>query len=452
MVSARNYRHTLTQGPKLRASETHPSAEFRNCETGETHQFGRQQAEIVVGGDASCDLVIRDPYASASHCTLRRLSGNSWQLQDHGSKNGTRINGNRVAVGELRPGGQLSIGDTSFELKASGSAQGNARDQLIGNSPALLDAISQAIKAARTNCSVLILGETGTGKELLAQLIHEASRRSAENFVPVNCGSIAEQLIRSELFGHIKGAFTGAIEDQEGLFRVAHRGTIFLDEVGELPLSQQPHLLRALESGMIRPVGSRLEQLVNARVVAATNRLCQDPSRSPLREDLYHRLSAIVIDLPPLRERKQDIPLLVQHFLKRGQDEYGPHMVAPRTLKRLSEHEWLGNIRELRNSVLRAMALGRAHLQLQDFLPKGVERARAKHAELSPCDVPPPHPLTSFQQHQRSAIAEAYRLHGSIRAAATELGLPKSTLADLCKRLGINTRRRVKRPEQGPSD
>lgn len=444
MTSARNYRQTRTQRPRVRTSAASQPTIIKNCETGETHRFDSEQSEIVIGVSSECDIIIRDEYASKRHCTLSRLSGHSWQLRDHGSKNGTRIDGTRVALGELRSGGRLTIGDTFLELMSSGEQAGGARAQLVGNAPCFLDAIALAIRAARTSCSVLILGETGTGKELVAQTIHEASRRAAQNFVPVNCGSIPEQLVRSELFGHSKGAFTGATADHEGLFRLAHQGTLFLDEIGELPLVQQPHLLRALETGLVRPVGARLEQLVDTRVVAATNRLCQDPHRSPLREDLYHRLSAIVIELPPLRERKQDIPLLIQHFLRKGQAEFGPHHVPPRVLKRLREHEWLGNIRELRNSVSRAMALGRGHLQLQDFLPHGVRRPAAACPNVEDTE-PPPRPLTSYQQSQRALIADAYKRHGTIRGASAELGLPKSTLADLCKRLGINTSRKAKR-------
>jgi DNA-binding NtrC family response regulator len=449
MTSARNYRQTRTQRPRVRTTTASQPTTIRNCDTGETHRFDSHQSEIVIGVGSECDIVIRDAYASGRHCTLRRLSSSRWQLRDHGSKNGSRINGTRIAIGELTPGGQLSIGDTSLELLSSAEHPSGARAQLIGNAPCFLDAIALALKAARTSCSVLILGETGTGKELVAQTIHEASRRAALNFVPVNCGAIPEQLVRSELFGHMKGSFTGATADHDGLFRLAHQGTLFLDEIGELPLAQQPQLLRALETGLIRPVGAPLEQLVNTRVVAATNRLCLDPERSPLREDLYHRLSAIVIELPPLRERKQDISLLVQHFLRRGQAEFGPHHVPPRTLKRLSEHEWLGNIRELRNSVSRAMALGSGHLQLQDFLPRGIRRPATFQASLVQSAGPPTRPLTSYQQSQRALIADAYARHGTIRGASAELGLPKSTLADLCKRLGIDTSRSTKRRNRG---
>src|SRR5690606_27626882 len=165
-----------------------------------------------------------------------------------------------------------------------------ARLRLVGDAPSFVAQIQEALLAARSSCPVLILGETGTGKELVARAIHEASRRAEQCFVPVNCGGIPRELIRSELFGHIKGAFTGASEDHQGLFSQAHRGTIFLDELGELPIEQQPHLLRALDSGLIRKVGGRFEELVDTRVVAATNCTKLDSSDSPVRSDLYHRL------------------------------------------------------------------------------------------------------------------------------------------------------------------
>lgn len=440
-----HYRHTLTHLPALRAREPHPQITIRNCQTGERYQVCHDQGQVIIGGSDDCDIVIQDPFASASHCTLQRSKGNAWQLRDHGSKNGTRINGTRVDLAEIRLGSQISIGDTHLELLPPIDDSGPARTLLIGEAPIFLRAIEKALKAARTQCSILLLGETGTGKELFARAIHEASRRSEQPFVPVNCGSIPAQLIRSELFGHVKGSFTGAVVDHKGVFQQAHHGTLFLDELGELPLEQQPHLLRALESGLIRPVGSPQEELVKTRVVAATNRCCLEPDESPLREDLFHRLSAIVIELPPLRQRKSDIPLLVRHFLDEGQDEYGPKLVEKRTLKRLSEHEWPGNIRELRNSVVRAMALAMGpHLQLRDFLPNGIRRSALKPVPKEKVDEGLKH-LSVYQRSQRSVIAEAYGRHGSIRSAARELGLPKSTLADLCKRLSIHTNRRKKK-------
>jgi DNA-binding NtrC family response regulator len=271
-------------------------------------------------------------------------------------------------------------------------------------------------------------------------MIHEQSPRSTHKFVALNCGTIPGELVRSELFGHLRGAFTGANSDHHGLFRQAHKGTLFLDELGELPFEQQPHLLRALDSGLIRRIGSPVEELVDTRIVAATNRLCLNPQTSPLREDLFQRLSAIVIQLPPLRERKVDIPLLVNHYLEQNQDEYGPRKVEPATLDALKEHAWMGNVRELQNSVQRAIALGPTTLRLHDFLPGGIARPPSE-GELF---LMQERRLTPWQKNQRNLVAEAYERHRSIRAAARSLGIPKSTFADMCKRLGVNTSRRRK--------
>ena len=362
------------------AREPNQQLFLRDCQTGEEFHIGKNK-EVIIGGANNCDVIISDPYASASHCTLQPTHNSGWLLRDHGSKNGTCINGTRVQVAELRPGSQIAIGDTYLEFVAT-REQGRVRDLLIGNAPVFLAAMDKAQRAARAGCSVLILGETGTGKELVARYIHESSRRAEQPYVAVNCGAMSQELIRSELFGHLKGSFTGAMVDHEGHFRRANLGTIFLDELGELPLNQQPQLLRALETGLIRRVGSALEELVDVRVIAATNRDCLEPECSPLREDLFHRLSAIVIQLPALRQRPSDIPLLVQHFLSEAQAEHGPRVVSAKTMRQLSSHAWKGNIRELRNSVFRALALGAGTLQLCDFLPQGITRPVQPHLSL----------------------------------------------------------------------
>ena len=431
------YRLTATQAGPSEGQRSREPIAIRDCQTGQRYELGSTRRELVLGGSADCDIVLTDPFASANHCSLRRI-GERWILKDHDSKNGTRINGTRVRLAEVKGGSQIVIGGTRLEILADDG--GKSRSGLIGHAPSFLVAVEKALRAARTQCPVLILGETGTGKELIARTIHDASRRSENPFVPVNCGAIPANLVRSELFGHAKGSFTGATAQHDGLFTQANGGTIFLDELGELPLEQQPHLLRALESGLIRRVGGQHEELVNTRFVSATNRDCLDVRTSPLRSDLYHRLSTVIIELPSLRERPSDIPILIEHFLAQGADEYGPHEVAPGTLEQLSLHQWTGNIRELRNSVFRALALGSHTLRLVDFLPKGV----VPHTQ-PPCPELPPHAkrgeLSGFERNQRALIVAAYHRHGTIRRAALELGIPKSTFADMCKRYGIDTRR-----------
>jgi DNA-binding NtrC family response regulator len=241
---------------------------------------------------------------------------------------------------------------------ASATATANANLHfgcLIGESPAMLAVYEQIEKVGRTPSPVLILGETGTGKELVAESIHRASGRPAQ-FVAVNCGSLSRELAASELFGHEKGSFTGAVRRHPGFFKRADGGTLFLDELAEMPIELQPHFLRVLETGSVLPVGSEREVPVDARIVAATNR---DPKKAiadkALREDLYYRLSVFPITLPPLRARIQDVPLLVDHFLSQAQTAGAEgRKFSAEDSARLRAYHWPGNVRELRHVVLRA--------------------------------------------------------------------------------------------------
>jgi len=438
MPNPYRYRPTATHTKKHAPRSKEPIA-LRDCLTGQRYELGAATRELLLGGSTACDITITDPCASAKHCSLRRIGGR-WIVRDLDSKNGTKINGTRIRLAEVRGGNYIVIGDTRLEILAKEETE-KIRRGLIGSSPNFLLAVERALRAARTQCPVLILGETGTGKELIARTIHAASRRSEHPFVPVNCGAIPVNLVRSELFGHAKGSFTGATEQHDGHFSQAHGGTIFLDELGELPLEQQPHLLRALESGLIRRVGGKHEELVNTRFVSATNRDCLDLKTSPLRNDLFHRLSTVIIDLPPLRERVQDIPVLLRHFLDQNVDEFGTRVLGKNTLYELSRHSWGGNIRELRNCVSRALTLGAHRLYTHDFLPDGV----VPHTH-SPKQTPAPNEvaadLSGFERNQRELIMGAYQRSGTIRSAALELGIPKSTFADMCKRYAIDTRRR----------
>lgn len=439
MSSAANTNQDTQTFSKQIAGGSEVELALQDCRTGYKHRLNSLKEEVVLGGSDSCDIVVQDPYASAIHCSLQRSGLTGWLLRDH-SKNGTRINGVRVRVAELRPGSKFSIGGHCFEMTVAGEVKKKAKARILGTNPIFVNAVEKAMRAARSNCSILILGETGTGKDLVARAIHEESRRALAPFVAINCGTFPAELIRSELFGHVKGAFTGAASDQEGLFRQANRGTIFLDEIGELPKEQQPHLLRALESGLIRPVGGRLEELVNVRVVAATNRSCLSKRKSPLRLDLFHRLSTVVVEIPPLRQRRDDIPLMVRAFLKAGASEFGYRRVSGDVLEQLTRHDWAGNVRELHNSVNRALALGNADLEVADFLPKGISRQLRDGPE--PVSLYETPQLSHFEENQRQLLKDAYRQHGNIRSAAEQIGIPKSTFSDLCKKYRINTKKK----------
>ncbi len=256
---------------------------------------------------------------------------------------------------------------------------------LVAKSEAMKKVFELAIKVAQYNTTVLIEGESGTGKELVAQAIHNAGPRQSKPLVPVNCGAIPEALLESELFGHVKGAFTGADRNKKGLFEEAHGGTIFLDEIGELPISLQVKLLRVLQEGEIRPVGQSGSIKVDVRVMAATSRkLEQMVAAGSFREDLYSRLNVIRVELPPLRGRTEDIPLLCHHILDHFNQSLQRKVkgIAPAAMALLLQHSWPGNVRELENAIERAMVLADADLLQADHFslsaPTGAQRPPAQ--------------------------------------------------------------------------
>jgi two-component system, NtrC family, response regulator HydG len=310
-----------------------------------------------------------------------------------------------------------------------------ARSMIRGGDPALLRALAIAERAAASECSVLILGETGTGKELLARAIHEASPRADHPFVALNCGAIPTELVESELFGHERGAFTGATEPRDGVFLEASGGTLFLDEIGELPRAQQPHLLRALETGRVRRVGGRGERRADARIVAATHQSADlGHEGSALRLDLYHRLATIVVELPPLRQRKRDIPLLVRALLDELAPIYGRRTISPAAMQALLDYPWPGNVRELRHAIERAVVLCDDELSLDMLLP--AQRARYPTAS-RPCATSRAGEVGHYELALRAAMRDAYMRHGSVRGAARALGMPRSTFSDRARRFGI---------------
>ena len=228
-------------------------------------------------------------------------------------------------------------------------------------------------KVSATNAGVLIHGESGTGKELVARAIHQNSLRANKPFIAVNCGALPESLLESELFGHTKGAFTGAVSDKKGLFSAADGGTFFLDEIGEMPVSLQVKLLRALQEHEITPLGSTNPVSFDVRIIAATNKnLEEEIAQGNFREDLYYRLNVIEISLPPLRERREDIPLLTKHFINQIAFEQNEHKktLSPQALSALVNHSWQGNIRELKNAIERAFILSNETIELENLPPK----------------------------------------------------------------------------------
>jgi formate hydrogenlyase transcriptional activator len=310
-------------------------------------------------------------------------------------------------------------------------------NEIVGNSPALLDALRRVELVAPTESTVLILGETGSGKELFARATHSRSRRSDRPLVKVNCGAISPGLVESELFGHVKGAFTGAIDKRVGRFELANGGTILLDEVGELPLEAQVKLLRVLQEQEFEPVGSSRTVRVDVRVIAATNRdLEQAVREGSFRPDLLYRLNVFPIPVPPLRQRRGDVPLLVSLFVTGLARKLGKPLqgFSARSMERLTEYAWPGNVRELQNVVERAAIVAQGPvLELDHTFVGGASSVTADADRLRDG--------RTLDQMQRSHIVEVLRMTGGVvegaRGAASILGLHPNTLRSRMKKLGI---------------
>jgi DNA-binding NtrC family response regulator len=323
---------------------------------------------IVIGTHPSCDMTLRDPTVSRQHCEIA-LVDRGYQLSDLDSTNGTFVD--KLRVGQVVTTGPLTfrVGETTITMSPTGETvdielpEETSFGPLLGRSAKMRQVFELLGKVAPTDATVLITGESGTGKELAARAIHDASPRAAGPFVVVDCGAMPANLIESELYGHQRGAFTGADRARVGAFEAASKGTLFLDELGELPLDLQPRLLGAIERRAIQPLGTSEMRPVDVRVVAATNRdLRREVNRGSFREDLYFRLAVVAVEMPPLRDRPEDIPLYVRDFLAEEAMVRPSFTIDNPTMARLAVQPWRGNVRELRNVLERAAALGSVDL------------------------------------------------------------------------------------------
>ena len=392
---------------------------------------GRPMAVGVAPGN---ELALSDPTVSRFHVEVR-TTDSGIHVRDLHSLNGTFVSGVRIESATVPPGTQLRLGATLLVLEEAGDAgateAGPAVDLpgFVAESAVMRDVASTVRRLAHSGATVLLQGETGTGKEVVARAIHDLSPRRGAPFVVVDCGSLPSTLVASELFGHERGAFTGADRQKPGAFELAHGGTIFLDEIGELPSDVQPSLLGVLERRRFRRVGGEREIEVDVRVVTATHRELREAANTgAFRPDLYYRLSVARLILPPLRERPEDVPVLVRHF---ANELTGQAAVPfdPETMERLRNHHWSGNVRELRNVVEGALAMGRVVLEGS---PKAPASGGTAHGAIRPYKEARAEVVGQFERDYLTALLEA--CDGNASEASRRAKMDRSYLLMLLKK------------------
>jgi transcriptional regulator with GAF, ATPase, and Fis domain len=395
-----------------------------------------------IGKAVDNDLVLADDTVSRHHCELTRAA-DGVHVRDLGSTNGTKVQGARVTEAVVQPGVVLKVGEIEIALRPSvRSVEVMPSDKTwfgsaIGQSLAMRSIFGVLERIAPTDATVLLEGETGTGKDVLARAIWTESTRAQGPFVVVDCGAVSYSLLESELFGHERGAFTGAVAARQGAFELADGGTVFLDEIGELPLDVQPKLLRVLETKEFRRVGGNRTMKTNVRVIAATKRnLQREVLGGKFREDLYFRLAVVPVTVPPLRGRREDIPALVEHMLKAAG---GGIVVSDETMQGLLAHDWPGNVRELRNVLDRALYMAKAtgvgELNLVS-MPTSASTGDVFHFE----------PGKSYRETRAKYDGEFERRYvkwllarhgGNVSAAARDAKMDRKHLHDMAKKHGL---------------
>ncbi|HUS63543.1 MAG TPA: sigma 54-interacting transcriptional regulator [Kofleriaceae bacterium] len=413
---------------------------------------------IRVGAEAGCDLVLSDRLVSGHHFEIL-LDEAGYRLRDLKSTNGTFIAGHRVLDIYLTPGTVIYAGESRLRfdpLDQSVTVDLSPHDkfgEMVGASVAMRALFARLERIAPTDSSVLITGETGTGKELVAEAIHQHSMRSGGPFVVVDCGSIPENLIASELFGHERGAFTGANAAYAGAFERADGGTIFLDEIGELPIELQPNLLGVLERRQVRRLGGTKSIPLDIRVVAATNRdLAAEMNRNTFRSDLFYRLAVVQVRVPALRERPDDIPIIAEHFVQMLGGGGAAPRLAKQTIESLRTHQFPGNVRELRNVIERAVILAETGVNAVDATPAGLTPPPVDPAAPDPggadgdavhIEVDESVPYRIAKQRLLGQFDARYlkkllvRHGGNVSRAARAAGLDRMTVHKMLQRVGL---------------
>jgi DNA-binding NtrC family response regulator len=399
-------------------------------------------SEQIVGTDLACDLVLTDERVSARHFAIK-VAGAGCRVRDLGSTNGTLYEGSRVTEADVPLASTLKVGHTFVRVQPRAqeleviASQSRRFGELVAESLAMREVFAVLELAARSEVTVLLEGETGVGKELAARALHAESDRRRGPFVAIDCSALPENLIESELFGHVKGAFTGATSTRKGAFARAAGGTLFLDELGTVPLAVQARLLRAIEERKVRPVGADDELAVDARIVGGSREgLAARAAEGVFRPDLYYRLSVLRVEIPPLRKRREDIAPIAAEILRlRGFEDVS---VDGASLERLFSHDWPGNVRELRNAIDRAIALRPQARAFADLaIGPGTSGPRSELAIRT--DLP----FTEAKQALLSVFEKAYlrdaiaRAEGNLSEAARRAGIDRKHFRTLAKRHGL---------------
>ncbi|MBW2263803.1 MAG: sigma 54-dependent Fis family transcriptional regulator [Deltaproteobacteria bacterium] len=374
-----------------------------------------------IGRGRECDVVLADSFVSRLHLRIQPAAG-GWVVTDQGSRNGTRVDGHLVDGAEVRPGSLLALGRTVIECVGPEVPPGDDRGWL--ETPGLRRVIHEVDRCAAASLPVLLVGDSGVGKEGLARRLHARGPRASGPFVPVNCGALPESLADSLLFGHVRGAFTGAHEHRSGLVQASSGGTLFLDEVGELSAAAQARLLRVIEEGAVRPLGSNETESVDLRIVAATHRdLPRRVYEGAFRLDLLHRLAVLTLNVPPLMKRRADIPVLARWLL--GRCEVGVASISSEAMEILKSHSWPGNVRELRN----VLSSGALRAGGGVILPSHLVFMEPGPGPEPGCNV-----LPTTTAEARDLLV---RSGGNVALAARSLGVARSTLRDQLRRLEV---------------
>jgi two-component system, NtrC family, response regulator GlrR len=401
-----------------------------------------EKPTFAIGSHESNDLVLDDDAVSKHHVELS-VGPDGYRIVDLSSSNGTFLGAVRIADVTIYEPVTLSLGTTTLKIAPASiekEVPASARVKfgtVLGRSVVMRELFEQLEAVSRADCSVLIEGETGVGKEQVAESIHAESERGEAPFVVVDCGALAGELLESELFGHARGAFTGAVEERKGLLQMADGGTVFLDEVGELPMPLQAKLLGALERRKVTPIGTSTARAIDVRVIAATNRnLAREVNEGRFRADLFFRLAVVRLRVPPLRERLDDVPQLIDHFLEQLRAREGGHVpstLSPLDVARLQAQPWAGNVRELRNAVERlALRLGGPPApETESGRPEPFIAARDRFVD-------------EFERRYLTDILE--RVGMNVSEAARQAGVDRRNFQRLLRRHNINPRELKPRP------